>query len=180
MGVIPTVTHCFCGCCRLDTGCKILGILGTIAGLVGIAAISIVIYFDGNRSYADKFCEHWLDVPACQGGHAYAVVLGLLVMFLLICLLYTLVSILLVIGARKSNPSLLLPWLVWTAISIISSVVQNVAFFCTQEGTPKFLFMEIGQVLAALFLGCYFWVCVYSHRRELLGSGFGGRGYLST
>eukprot|EP00091_Calanus_sinicus_P008715 TRINITY_DN20895_c0_g1_i1.p1 TRINITY_DN20895_c0_g1~~TRINITY_DN20895_c0_g1_i1.p1 ORF type:complete len:114 (-),score=16.67 TRINITY_DN20895_c0_g1_i1:37-378(-) len=108
MGVIPTVRHCFCGCCRLDTGCKILGILGTVAGLLGIAAISLIIALDeplSDEHGAHMFCKQWLNVPACDYGHAYGIVLGVLVTSLLICLLYTLVSILLVIGARKSNPT---------------------------------------------------------------------------
>ena len=134
-------------------------------------------------------CQTFLGSRLCDkcGDH---LAIALLSVYLLIFLVFTATSSLLAYGTRKASPALIIPWLVGTGITGLFITSHVVTVWCysytSTPTTPKAgAILLSGFVLVlvlGLGLGAYLWICVYSHWKELLRSGFGGssNGYRST
>merc|ERR1712096_503907 len=76
----------------------------------------------------------------------------------IICVFYIIIASLLIHGARTGRPSLLTPWIVLTAISMVLQVFNVVAGLVALEWGKAF------STVIGLVIEGYFFVCVWSFR----------------
>jgi len=81
----------------------------------------------------------------------------------LICLGYVIVASMLIHGARKSKPGLLMPWIILTVISLIYDIVRIIGYFAAGD------FGNGGSSIIGLVIGIYLFICVWSFRKQLQG-----------
>jgi len=167
MGVtIPTVEK-FCLCLRLKTGTIVLGVLNLIGCLIGVG---VTIFMIVGYALVSDFLGTELNRNQHRNNDSAALVLGAsnIVVYvttsiiLIICIFYIIISSLLIHGARTSRPSLLTPWLILTAISMVLQVLKLIALFVNLE------FGQGGGAILGLIIEGYLFVCVWSFRKQLL------------
>jgi len=82
---------------------------------------------------------------------------------LILCLGLVIVTSMLIHGARKGRPGLLMPWIVLTIISFIYYIVRIIGFFVSGN------YGQAGSTVFALVIGIYLWIVVWSFREQLKG-----------
>jgi len=83
------------------------------------------------------------------------VALGFMVVLLIICILYVIVASLLIHGARKGKPGLLIPWVVLTAITFIYDCAKIIQTIVNYWEDPVYM----GQVCG--LIGCHMGIASY-------------------
>merc|ERR1719342_1047445 len=112
---------------------------------------------------------------ANQGGSAEEVAIFFFVMgasLLLVCIGYVVVASLLIHGARKEKPGLMMPWIILTVISLIFDVIQIIGNMVNADHAAW-----VGG-LFFFAIGCYIFIVVWSHRKQLqenMGGGATGK-----
>merc|ERR1712130_1088908 len=81
------------------------------------------------------------------------VALGFMVVLLIICILYVIVASLLIHGARKGKPGLLIPWVVLTAITFIYDCAKIIQTIVNYWEDPVYM----GQVCGLIGVVVFFW-----------------------
>jgi len=82
---------------------------------------------------------------------------------LILCLGFVIVASMLIHGARKGRPGLLMPWIVLTIISFIIYVVRIIGFFVSGN------YNNGGSTVVTLVIGIYLFIVVWSFRKQLKG-----------
>jgi uncharacterized membrane protein YesL len=98
-----------------------------------------------------------------------SVFVGVSISFAVLGAIMLLVSISLVIGAKKCIPALLVPWMVYTIVFLITNTVLYI-LDAAQYFAFKYIAAGTGNIVAAiiyLLLNLYFLLVVYSRYREL-------------
>jgi len=81
----------------------------------------------------------------------------------LICALYIIIASLLIHGARKGRPGMLIPWLIHTTISMVLEIAVVIKYL---------VFAEFSMAITAgitLLIQAYLFLCVWSLRKHLQG-----------
>jgi len=186
---LPTVEKFFC-CLELKTGALIVGILNligviilAIVSLVGLAAVSFVAsgvfggqaetYSDIDSQLREVYKKQGIEYPGNAGGDAAdtgAVVdaalawsIAVMAITLIICVLYVVIASLLIHGARKEKPGLLMPWLMLTVFSLVWNIIQLIGNFVSGSSIVS----GVGGLIG-LGLGIYVFICIWSFRKQLL------------
>merc|ERR1719369_412387 len=73
-----------------------------------------------------------------------------------------LTQVLLAVGAAKERTGLLMPYLIWTAIDILVRTAFAVVSIFVGN-----IIGGIAGALLTILLGGYFWICVYSPRKQI-------------
>jgi len=108
------------------------------------------------------------DKEAINGalGGAFVLMIALLV----ICVLYVVVASLLIHGARKGKPGLLMPWLVLTVISFIYDLVQLITTINNNLGVnPTKMGINCGLIGCHMAIASWLILIVWSFRQQLRG-----------
>jgi len=95
----------------------------------------------------------------------FAVVM--MVVLLVICILYVIVASLLIHGARKGKPGLLVPWMVLTVITLIYAMVQLIRTVVVYIDNPTVLGLNCGLIGCFIGLASYLMAIVFSFRQQL-------------
>jgi len=82
---------------------------------------------------------------------------------LIICIGYVVVASMLIHGARKEKPGLLMPWIVLTIISLILNLVQLIG------NLIQGYFGAVGSGLVGFVVAFYIFIVVWSYRKQLQG-----------
>jgi len=85
------------------------------------------------------------------------------VIMLILCLGLVIVTSMLIHGARKGRPGLLMPWIVLTIISFIFYVVRIIGNFVSGD------YSKGGSTVITLVIGIYLLIVVWSFRKQLKG-----------
>ncbi|RZF35856.1 hypothetical protein LSTR_LSTR011711 [Laodelphax striatellus] len=158
-----------CGC-TLETGAKIIGYVHLILSLMGLLMIGVIlgtILTDDSLAKSDKqaslptaippderlFISHELSVAFAIFLPLAPAVVGVLSLFLLI-------------GAKKKNSYLLLPWLIGVGLLIITYILFLLLFifYYLYRGRLNNHFVSI-TIKTCVFTYCF--VIVYSYFKEL-------------
>jgi hypothetical protein len=185
---LPTVEKFLC-CCELQTGVKLIGVLTLLGALCGCFASSILLSLSAlgtaaangafgqfNFTKADQdlagFSQEKKDAWAGLGlsGDAQSVTTtvlawttAMLAILLIICIGYVVVASMLIHGARKAKPGLMMPWLVLTIISLLFNLVQIIG------NLVNGYYNLVYSGLFGFIIGFYIFIVVWSHRKELQG-----------
>jgi len=190
---VPTVDKFLC-CCELKTGVLLVGALtlfgalcgclGTALGLggaaVGTAAASGAfgdLNFTIDDSGLSGLTQEQRDAFASLGGGdtttaVLAFTTAMMAILLIICIGYVVVASLLIHGARKEKPGLFMPWIILTVISLIFDVIQIIGNMVNADHAAW-----VGG-LFFFAIGCYIFIVVWSHRKQLqenMGGGATGK-----
>merc|ERR1719305_2240894 len=147
---LPTVDRFLC-CCELKTGVLLVGVLTLFGAL--------------NITIEDRLTQEQRDALAGLGGDTTTIFLAfttaIMAILLIICIGYLVVASLLIHGARKGKPGLLMPWIIVTVISLIFDVIQIIGNMANAE--------HAAWVSGLFFfaIGCYIFIVVWSHRKQL-------------
>ena len=135
------VTQCCCGC-SLETGCKIIAILGLIFGGIGLSFSVIgLAAFAGDAFFILMFMSH---------------------------LCYIVASAMLLYGALERKATPVLAYLIAEALSIIMAAIQIVrglivlvaAVYVANNATAAFFFACMVISGLVMMLNIYFWFVV--------------------
>ena len=145
------VTQCCCGC-SLETGCKIIAILGLIFGGIGLSFSVIgLAAFAGDAFFILMFMSH---------------------------LCYIVASAMLLYGALESKATPVLAYLIAEALSIIMAAIQIVlglivlaSVYVANNATAAFFVACMVISGLVMMLNIYFWIVVYSFFKELKEEG---------
>jgi hypothetical protein len=147
--------------------------LGTAVGLAGSAvgtAAASGAFGNLNFTIEDSGLSQTLtqeqgDALAGLGGDTTTTFLAfttaLMAILLIICIGYLVVASLLIHGARKGKPGLLMPWIILTIISLIFDLIQILGNMVNAEHAAW-----VGG-LFFFAIGCYIFIVVWSHRKQL-------------
>merc|ERR1712210_22550 len=185
---LPTVEKFLC-CCELQTGVKLVGVLTLLGALCGGFTSSILLslsalgtaaangafgqlnFTNANNDLAG-FSQDKKDAMAGLGlsGDAQSVATtvlawttAMLAILLIICIGYVVVASMLIHGARKAKPGLMMPWLVLTIISLLLNLVQVIG------NLVNGYYNIVYSGLFGFIIGFYTFIVVWSHRMELQG-----------
>merc|ERR1719495_822039 len=105
------------------------------------------------------------DFHAAKAGAnaALGVAIAMSAILCLLCLGFVIVASMLIHGARKGRPGLLMPWIVLTIISFIYYIVRIIGFFAVGD------YSNGGSTIFALVIGMYLFIVVWSFRKQLQG-----------
>ncbi|XP_055701264.1 uncharacterized protein LOC129800698 isoform X1 [Phlebotomus papatasi] len=163
---MPIFKQCCC-CCSLQTGGIVLGILGAIRSVIGIALSSLVLFFLDDvvdQVKADREAKgKTMDLPDGLNSDdatdiAKLVIKIILWVFLIICVVDFCAAILLVIGAKRSRKQYILPYLITDGMGII---VSTLYFVIAAFNGPQIAQGLVSAVITLLISG-YLWLCVLS------------------
>lgn len=149
-------------CCSfsLGTGTVIIGIIEMIGGIVNVI-LSIITVIEASAGPTTQ--EDTLDAIITLK------VTNIILTF--IAALFTMMAVLLIIGARRNKPSFLSPWMVYTCFyifaTVVSYVINTVAY--VQTGDNLEACFSILRAVVTVALQTYFLLVVYSLYRELRG-----------
>jgi len=176
---IPIVDKFFF-CLELKTGTIIVGVLNLIGAIIlaivaafGLTAVSVaasgVLGGDVDSQLREAYRKQGLEYSGSQGQGAQVVVgaamawfIAVLAITLIICILYVVIASLLIHGARKEKPGLLMPWLCLTVFSLVWNIIQLIGNFVG----GRWNYGLSGVV--GLALGIYVFICIWSFRKQLL------------
>merc|ERR1719228_2606254 len=157
MGFTIPILEKACICLELATGTIILGVINLIICVIGAgAALFVLVGFGVLHSSLDDGSKQDGAVQAA-GIFTYVV----MTILLILCIFYIIISSLLIHGARTGRPGLLMPWIVLTCISMVLNVLNVIGSFINGD------FSGAGSTIAALVLQGYFFLIVYSLRKQL-------------
>jgi len=185
---LPTVEKFLC-CCQLQTGVILVGVLSLLGSLCGCfwSAIALSLsalgtaaangafgQFNFTRQDQDlaSFSQEQKDAMAGLGlsGDAQSVTTtvlawttAMMAILLIICIGYVVVASMLIHGARKAKPGLMMPWLVLTIISLLLNLVQIIG------NLYNGYYNVVYSGLFGFIIGFYIFIVVWSHRKELQG-----------
>jgi len=185
---IPMVDR-FLGCIQLQTGVLIIGVLHLILALLGAFVSAILLTLssvwvsgvadgvlnqaiqgikeglqqadDESRAAFNQTLDTFAGLSNDDVGAAKIAVVVVTAILLVLCIFWIITCSLLIHGARKGKPGLLMPWYIVTAIGICFSVIQIV---------QQFINLQIGAAIGGIFgviIGCYLLVVVWSFRAQL-------------
>merc|ERR1712055_741851 len=162
---LPTVEKC-CACLELKTGTLILGVINLVGSI--ILAIISAVGLAGSAVLASGALDQYIDKDSRMDSESRAAVntaatFGIVVtsIMLIIYILYVVVASMLIHGARKEKPGLMMPWIVLTIVYLIWDIVQIIGYFVSGD----WLSAIIGIILFCP--GFYFFICVWSYRKQL-------------
>jgi hypothetical protein len=154
--MVMMLRQCCCGC-TLKTGTIIIGVLTILGGLGNLI---------GGITTAVRAADNFVDAESVQVFVGVGAVLAVLGAILLVF------SVLLIIGAQNDRPSLLVPWMVYTIVFLITNTVlyifEAAEYFSRYDNVNG-----AGNIVAAVIfvlLQTYFLLVVYSLYRELRGT----------
>jgi len=164
---LPTVEKC-CACLELKTGTLIIGAINLLAAIVG--AVFSAIGLAGSAVLASGALNKYID-NGQQGGYQgsdavnAAGTWGIIVtsILLIIYVLYVVVASMLIHGARKEKPGLMMPWIILTIFYMILAVVQIISYVVLGER-----WMSVLTPVFSLLITFYFFICIWSHRKQLI------------
>lgn len=170
----------FCFCLELKTGTIIVGILNLICAIilsivVGIAlgvvsAASAPLFGNQDLAQLDDtlrqvYKKQGLEYTENLKGTAESAAAWMIAVYaitLFICIGYLVLASLLIHGARKGNPKLLLPWLIFTIFSLVWNAVQIIGNFVAGRWN-----LAISGIVG-MIIGIYIMICIWSFRKQLL------------
>jgi len=88
---------------------------------------------------------------------------AMMAILLIICIGYVVVASMLIHGARKEKPGLLMPWIVLTIISLVLNLVQIIGNLINGY------FGVVVSGLVGFVLAFYIFIVVWSYRKQLQG-----------
>jgi len=153
--MVMMLRQCCCGC-TLKTGAIIIGVIDIFFAL---GHLSIGIEF----AVAGPFVHGPLGAAFIGVGVVLAV-LGAIMLAFCICL---------IIGADKGNPTLLVPWMVYTIVYMILNTILTAALAALLIASvflTVFGILLIVELIIHFLLQTYFLLVVYSLYRELKGT----------
>jgi len=145
----------------------ILTSIGAVTTLVALTSSEVMYQLVESYCGTDyndtlEFCQ---DDPAASFRISIGIYLG-------ICILGLIVAAALVHGARTRNPSLLLPWIIMTGLSIIINIVVNI-YDMAVIGSEAIAGAIISIAITVVISG-YFYLVVTSYRKELINARLNG------
>jgi len=93
--------------------------------------------------------------------------LGMMIVLLIICILYVVIASLLIHGARKGKPGLLIPWIVLTVITYIYDCVQLILSINNNWERPVYMGFVCGLIGCHMGIASLCIVIVYSFWLQL-------------
>ncbi|OXA54932.1 uncharacterized protein LOC110849670 [Folsomia candida] len=105
---------CCCGCCTVGQGTLTIGILNIIGGVFSIAQNSIAVHLMINNP--DEFKD-----PDFQQHPSRYITIGCIQIFMAI--VFFILACLMVHGYRMRNHRLIMPWLIWSYVSLVIGAV---------------------------------------------------------
>lgn len=172
-----------CCCCSLKSGTIVLGTLGLIGSLLGIASVSMGLYYQQNiatlleqalnniptsletenqmpnEDNKEKEKINLQDSPiSTYSTYVYAGALAAEI----IC---AIISTLLILGAVKGRRNFLLPWLIYILIVMVATVVAFIMSVIMLDTMVGVSILVVG-ILQLLFL-IWYWLVVFSLFQEL-------------
>merc|ERR1711944_258306 len=154
---LPKLANC-CACISLKTGTLIIGFLNLVGALIFIP-ISIAL-MAGKDAFVDQM-RQMLGQRANYDRQTIAS--GILIAGLIIfvgAIIATIISSCLVHGARKRNSTLMKPWIVLTAISLVLNIISMALSLFVNPLTAV-------TSLAPWALNAYFFLVVLSFKKEI-------------
>jgi len=176
---LPTVDK-FCFCLDLKTGTIIVGVLNLIAAIILAIVVAFALAFvsaasasifgnDSLRQLDDQLAQVYkkqgLEYEGNISGNtemAAAWLIAVYAITLIICIGYLVIASLLIHGARKGNPSLLMPWIIFTIFSLVWNAVQIIGNFVAWKWN-----LAVSGIIG-MIIGVYIIICIWSYRKQLL------------
>jgi len=173
-----------CFCMSLKTGTILLGVLNLIGSIIGAcASLGILIFWvwygeASNQSMKELqgLTDQLRELNNQLGGedkgepeappnaHSHLIIWYVVTgTIFLICALYIIIASLLIHGARKGRPGMLIPWLIHTTISMVLEIAVVIKYL---------VFAEFSMAISAgitLLIQAYLFLCVWSLRKHLQG-----------
>ncbi|XP_023702869.1 uncharacterized protein LOC111862040 isoform X1 [Cryptotermes secundus] len=149
-------------CCSfsLGTGTIIIGIIEMIGGITNVV-LGIIAAIQASTGPMTE--ENILD--------ALITIRVTSIILTLIAALFTLMAVLLIIGARRNTPWFLSPWMIYTCFyifaTVVSYVINTVAY--AETGDNLEACFSVLRAVLTVSLQTYFLLVVYSLYRELRG-----------
>jgi len=185
---IPTVEKFLC-CCPLQTGVILVGVLSLLGALCGCLGSAIALSLSALGTAAASgafgqanFTRQNEDLASFSqdqkntltnlglSGDAQTITTtvlawttAMMAILLILCIGYVVVASMLIHGARKAKPGLMMPYLVLTIISLLLNLVQIIM---------NLVYGYYNIVYSGLFgfiIALYIFIIVWSHRMELQG-----------
>jgi len=182
---LPTVEKFLC-CCELQTGVILVGVLSLLGALCGCLGSSIGLaasafgtaaasgafgQFNFTRqdaSFSQDQREAFSNIGFTGGAQQVTTTVlawttAMMAILLIICIGYVVVASMLIHGARKGKPGLMMPWIVLTIISLLFNLIQLIGNLV--NGYYNLVFSG----LFGFLVGFYIFIVVWSHRKQLQG-----------
>jgi len=120
---------------------------------------------DEGRQIGQDLGDSLNDLNAAKAGATAALgfAIAMSAIMCILCLGMVIVASMLIHGARKGRPGLLMPWLVLTIISFIYYIVRIIGMFVAGDYSGG------GSTVIALIIGIYLFIVVWSFRKQLQG-----------
>ncbi|PSN50980.1 hypothetical protein C0J52_08603 [Blattella germanica] len=162
--MVVMLRQCCCGC-TLKTGTLIIGILNALGGLGNLINGIVYAGYDYNSLEYYGNGQEYID--------AFETIQVIMIVILVVSAILLIVALCLIAGAVTGNPTLLLPWLVYSICylcvnTILYIVMGSIAAGVTNGGAAAASFFVVGLIYFAL--EAYFILVVYSFYRELKGT----------
>lgn len=150
--------QCCCGC-SLSTGTIIIGIIETVSGFVNVV-LCFIAAIEANDLKKETTALDAMDTITVTN-----IILGI------IAALSTVLAVLIILGAKWSKTSYLIPWMVYTCFYVFATVVSYVINTVAYSDAGEILLAGVSAIGAILVLSIqtYFVLVVYSLYRELRG-----------
>jgi len=182
---LPTVKKFLC-CCELQTGTILVGVLSLLGALCGCLASSIGLaasafgtaaasgafgqlnFTRQDASFTQEQRDAFANIGLSGGAQQVTTTVlawttAMMAILLIICIGYVVVASMLIHGARKGKPGLMMPWIVLTVISLLFNLIQLIGNLV--NGYYNLVYSGIFGFL----IGFYIFIVVWSHRKELQG-----------
>jgi len=188
MGLRLPIVDKFLCCCELQTGVLLVGVLSLLGALCGCLGASIALSLSAlgtaaaggafgqfnftrqDASLSQEQKEAISNLGLGLTGNAQqdtttvlAWTTAMMAILLIICIGYVVVASMLIHGARKEKPGLLMPWIVLTIISLILNLVQLIG------NLIQGYFGAVGSGLVGFVVAFYIFIVVWSYRKQLQG-----------
>ncbi|XP_039293408.1 uncharacterized protein LOC111058824 [Nilaparvata lugens] len=165
---LPVVKESCCGC-TLETGAKIIGYVHLILSLMGLLMIGVIlgsILTDESIQKSDKPVLPTAVPPDERLFISYELSVAFAIFLPLAPAVVGILSLFLLIGTKKKNSYLLLPWLIGVGLLIITYILFLLlfVFFYFYRGRLNNHFVSV-TIKTCVFTYCF--IVVYSYFKEL-------------
>jgi len=158
MGItIPTVNK---ACCfDLKTGAITLGVLQLILSILGaIVFIAVMFYYGYGHQYFEQKGFTDEEIKGLYTDQTMYIYLSIVIGISIFCII---IDSLLIHGARTGRAGFLTPWLVLTVLKMVYLLVLIISSIISLD------LLSLGVQLFVLVIKGYFFVCVWSLRKEI-------------
>ncbi|XP_021919343.1 uncharacterized protein LOC110829665 [Zootermopsis nevadensis] len=157
--MVVMLRTCCCGW-SLGTGTIIIGIVETLGGITNVI-LSIIAAAEAELDpRAEESVLDALDTIKVTN-----------ILLAVVAAVLTILGVLLIAGAKRNSPSLLVPWMIYTCFyifaTVVSYVINTVAY--SEAGKPLLAGISVIGAILNLSIQTYFILVVYSLYRELRG-----------